>query len=85
MYSSDIGLRKESPDFYKHALKVVGRTAEECVMVGDNYDVDVLVPKQFGIRSVWIKNPITSSRYPMEKDPPNTLNLESLAKLPERI
>lgn len=85
VYSSDIGLRKESPDFYKYALETVESKAEDCVMVGDNYDVDVLVPKQLGIRSVWIKNPITSIRYPMEQEPPNSLALENFRKLSEVI
>lgn len=85
VYSSDIGFRKESTDFYKYALETVGKRAEDCVMAGDNYDVDVLVPKQLGIRSVWIKNPITSIRYPMEQEPPNTLALENFDKLPEMI
>lgn len=85
VYSSDIGLRKESTDFYKYALKIVGEKAEDCVMVGDNYDVDVIVPEQLNIRSVWIKNSITSSRYPMKQEPPNTLALENFDKLPEII
>lgn len=82
VYSSDIGLRKESPDFYNRALEIVGRNVEDCVMVGDNYDVDVLIPKQLGILSVWIKNPLTSSRYPMEKEPSNSLALENIGELP---
>ena len=85
VYSSDLGFRKESTNFYKCALKAVGKKAEDCVMVGDNYDVDVVVPGKLGIRGIWIKNPLTSGRYVMEQEPPNTLPLESLAKLPERI
>ena len=85
VYSSDIGFRKESPNFYKHALKVVGKKPEDCIMVGDNYDVDIFIPKQLGIRGVWIKNPITSGRYPMEQEPPNALALENFEKLLEVI
>ena len=85
VYSSDIGYRKESPEFYKRALGIVGKVAADCVMVGDNYDVDVLVPQQLGIRAIWIKNPITAGRYPMGKDPLNTLNLDNFRKLPELI
>jgi len=85
VYSSDIGYRKESLEFYKSALEIVGKLAADCVMIGDNYDVDVLVPKQIGIRSVWIKNPITAGRYPMEKEPPNTLDLANFEKLPSLV
>lgn len=85
VYSSDIGWRKESTEFYKRALVVVGKEAADCLMVGDNYDVDVVVPQKLGIHGIWIKNPITSSRYPMEQEPSNTLNLENFEKLPELI
>lgn len=83
VYTSDIGLQKSSPEFYKHALSIVGKEASECVMVGDNYDVDVLVPQQLGIRAVWIKNPITADQYIMEQDPPNTLHIQDIEKLGE--
>ena len=87
VYSSDIGLRKESPDFYKHALKVVGKKAEDCVMVGDNYDVDVLVPRKLGIKAIWVKNPVTSDRYLdlLAEEPKYMINLQEFYKLPEVI
>ena len=85
VYSSDIGFRKESTEFYKRALEIVGKEATDCMVVGDNYDVDVLVPQQLDIRAIWIKNPITADRYPMEKEPPNTLNLDSFEDLPKLI
>lgn len=84
-YSSDIGLRKEFPDFYKRALEIVGRSAEDCIMVGDNYDVDVLVPQQLGIRAVWIKNPITYERYPMAEEYQNRINLDDIENLPNLV
>ena len=85
VYSSDIGYRKDSVEFYKQALEIVGKEAVDCIMIGDNYDVDVLVPQQLGIRSIWLKNPITSSQHLMEKDPPNTLNLENIEELKKLI
>ncbi len=85
IYTSEIGLRKESRKFYERALEIVGKKAADCVMVGDNYEVDVLVPEQFGIRAVWVKNPITSSRYSMGQEPANTIDLENFDKLQELI
>jgi FMN phosphatase YigB (HAD superfamily) len=85
VYSSDIGFRKESTEFYKRALAIVGKKAADCAIVGDNYDVDIVVPQKLGIRGIWIKNPITSDRYPMEQEPPNTLKLEKFKELPELI
>ncbi|MBI2609729.1 HAD family hydrolase [Candidatus Giovannonibacteria bacterium] len=85
VYSSDIGLRKESPDFYKRALEIVGRKSEDCIMVGDNYDVDVHVPQQLGIRAIWIKNPITCGRYPTAEEYQNYVNLDDIENLPNLV
>lgn len=56
VFSSDIGFRKTSTEFYKKCTEVVGRTSAECVMIGDNYREDVLIPSQLGMNTVWIKN-----------------------------
>jgi putative hydrolase of the HAD superfamily len=88
IYSSDIGFRKESVEFYKRALEIVGKEAIDCLMVGDNYDVDVLVPKKLGINAVWLENPITSSKYTediKEYPPQNIIKLENIQTLPDLI
>jgi len=87
VYSSDIGLRKESLEFYKHALEIVGREAKDCVMIGDNYDVDILVPQKLGFKTIWVKNPLTVSRYAhlFKQETKDTISLKEFAKLPEVI
>ena len=87
IFSSDIGFRKESPEFYKKCLQVVGKNPVDCVMVGDNYREDVSVPSQLGINTVWIKNPDTHSKH---SDLPATeangvINLQEFDRLPEVI
>lgn len=87
IYTSDVGFHKASPKFYEHCLWVVGKKAGDCVMIGDNYDVDVLVPQKLGIRAIWIKNPLTASQYAhlFDKEPKDMINLEEFVKLPEVI
>lgn len=87
IYTSDIGLHKASPQFYKQCLEIVKSSAENCVMVGDNYDVDVLVPQKLGIKTIWVKNPLTASEYAhlINQEPKDTINLEEFVKLPEAI
>ena len=87
VYTSDIGFRKASPQFYEQCLKIVGKNAEDCVMVGDNYDVDFLIPQELGIKAIWVKNPLTASQYThlFDKEPKDTINLEEFLKLPEAI
>lgn len=87
IFTSDIGLNKASPNFYKHCLEVVGRKAEDCVMIGDNYDVDVVVPQKLGIRAIWVKNPLTASQYLhlFDEEPKDMINLKDFVKLPRVI
>lgn len=88
IYTSDVGLRKESVEFYERALEIVGKKPEDCLVVGDNYDVDVLVPQKLGIAAIWVKNPITSDRYDQlvrKHTPKYSINIEDIGKLPDLI
>lgn len=86
-YTSEIGFRKASPKFYEHCLRVVGKREEDFMMIGDNYDADVLVPKKLGMKTMWVKNPLTASQYAhlFDQEPTDMINLEEFAKLPEVI
>ena len=87
IFSSDIGLRKTSVEFYNRCLNVVGKSSNDCIMVGDNYDTDVLVPKGLGIKTVWVENPFIDFQCvptPNER-PRNTVNLREFGKLEEVI
>ncbi|MBU2595292.1 HAD family hydrolase [Patescibacteria group bacterium] len=87
VFSSDIGFRKKSTEFYKECLRVVAKKPNDCVMVGDNYYEDISLPAQLGINTVWIKNPVTYSKY---HDLPTTeikgaIDLKEFDRLPEII
>lgn len=87
VFSSDIGFRKESPEFYKKCLRVVGKNPADCVMIGDNYSEDVLVPSQFGINTIWLNN---SEIFANHFDLPATeakavIDFQEFEKLPEVI
>lgn len=87
VYTSDIGLHKASPKFYERCLKIIGERAENCVMIGDNYDVDILIPQKLGIKAIWVKNPLTAPQYThlFHQEPKDMINLAEFAKLPEVI
>ena len=82
MFSSDIGFRKKSIEFYRKCLEVVDGKPENCLMVGDNYQEDVEMPKQLGMHAVWIKNPGVESPG---TETEATLTLEEFDKLPEVV
>ena len=88
VYTSDVGFHKQSPRFYQQCLEIVDKSANDCVMIGDNYDVDVLVPQNLGMKTIWVKNPITVNQYHdlVSKGPKGyIIDIEEFARLPEVV
>ncbi|AMR26268.1 hypothetical protein A0257_03600 [Hymenobacter psoromatis] len=52
--SEGVGVLKPDPAIYEVALRRLGATAAETVMVGDNWQADVLGALAVGIRPVWL-------------------------------
>jgi FMN phosphatase YigB (HAD superfamily) len=50
---TELGRRKDEPEFWEAALNQLEAGRAEVVMVGDSLEQDVLAPRRFGIRSVW--------------------------------
>ncbi len=46
IYSSDIGFKKKSNNFYQKCLQVVGVDPKDCAMVGDNLYEDMYMAKK---------------------------------------
>ena len=87
VYTSCIGFHKVSPKFYERCLEITEVKAENCVMIGDNYDVDILIPQKLGIKTIWVKNPLTAHQYThlFKQEPKDMINLAEFVKLPEVI
>jgi putative hydrolase of the HAD superfamily len=51
--SSEMGVSKPDPAFFKIVLDGCGCFPDEAVMVGDNFDKDVIGAKGAGLRAVW--------------------------------
>jgi HAD superfamily hydrolase (TIGR01509 family) len=52
VFSCDCGLRKPDPRIYEHALKQLGSSANETIMVGDSFRSDVDGPSKLGIMGI---------------------------------
>lgn len=52
--SRGVGHSKPSPQFFAFIESDLGLAASELVMVGDNYEVDVVGANRCGIRAVWL-------------------------------
>lgn len=50
----EFGAGKPEPSAFLHVLSTLGVRAEECVMVGDNFEADVLGAQAVGIHAVWM-------------------------------
>lgn len=55
--SSDSGWMKPHPAPFRDAQARFGLRAAELVMVGDDWDVDVLTPQRLGLRAIWRPRP----------------------------
>lgn len=60
--SKEHGVTKTDGSAIRHALGLLDATAEKTVMIGDNWDFDILPAAQIGLAQIWIakqKNPPT--------------------------
>lgn len=62
VFSSDIGYKKMNDNFYKRCIEVSGMDAKDCVMIGDNTIEDMFMAHKNGMKTIWIKNPITMKK-----------------------
>lgn len=56
LISGAFGRGKPDPSIFNHALKLLGVTAEETLMVGDNLDTDIKGALAVGMQNVWINH-----------------------------
>ncbi len=52
----NVGHKKPSPEFFDYILKDLGLTTGQVIMVGDNYEIDVLGANASGIRAIWFND-----------------------------
>ena len=62
---------------FEHALEIVGLSAEEVLMVGDNLMTDILGSSKVGIQSVWINR----EEKPVIEEIRPTYTIENLREL----
>ncbi len=51
-----VGAAKPSPAFFRHVLDDTGAEAADVVMVGDDFQTDVLGANALGIRAIWLNS-----------------------------
>ncbi len=78
--SEDIGVNKPNPAIFTHALQVAESTAEESLMIGDNYEVDIEGAQRVGIDQVFYN---ISKKDLNPEHPQPTFTITSLLELKE--
>ena len=86
IFSSDIGYRKMSNEFYKKCIEASKTEASNCIMIGDNGVEDVYMAKKNGMKAVWIKN-LASAEVPDSYDiyRDAELDISDFVNLPEIV
>lgn len=76
--SEDVGAHKPSPEIFEYALRVAGVSADSALMIGDNFDVDILGAHRVGIDQVYYNTAQTTMNAPQ---PNPTYTIGSLLEL----
>jgi putative hydrolase of the HAD superfamily len=50
--SEMVGVKKPNPKIFRHALKAAGTSAEKSIMIGDNYEADILGALNMGFDTI---------------------------------
>ena len=53
--SALVGVRKPDPAIYRLGVEAAGVPADECLVVGDAYDKDIVPAKTVGCHAIWLK------------------------------
>jgi FMN phosphatase YigB (HAD superfamily) len=53
---TEMGVRKDSPEFWSRVVSNLGVPAERIAMVGDTLEQDVIAPRNAGVYAVWFND-----------------------------
>ncbi|MCI5667400.1 MAG: HAD family hydrolase [Oscillospiraceae bacterium] len=81
--SGEIGYSKPSPTIFRETLRIIGTTAEKCVMAGDKLTNDIAPAKKLGFRTVWVKQEYGGMNRITDQSMAPDFTVESFSALPE--
>ncbi|MBW1296691.1 YjjG family noncanonical pyrimidine nucleotidase [Aquimarina litoralis] len=76
--SEDVGVKKPNPIIFEHAIKISGANIDNSLMIGDNYEADILGAESLGIRAICFN-------YHKEQIPADKLQVSSLNEIKKYI
>lgn len=54
--SESVGVKKPNPLIFNHALALTNTTPDKSMMIGDNYEADILGAQRIGMRTIFFNN-----------------------------
>ena len=53
--SEKVGVKKPNPRIFQYALDITGASSDESIMIGDNFEADILGAKKMGMQVIFCK------------------------------
>lgn len=76
--SEDVGAKKPNPIIFEHAIRVSGANIVNSLMIGDNYEADIVGAESLGIKTICFN-------YHKEKLPETTIQVSELYEIKKYI
>jgi putative hydrolase of the HAD superfamily len=83
--SSLVKLKKPDPKIFELALEKAGRSARECIMVGDRLDTDIWPANALGMTTIRTTNSLFALQVPAQKCEHAAYTVASLSEIPELV
>jgi|Deesub1362B_J571_1020462.scaffolds.fasta_scaffold01109_12 putative hydrolase of the HAD superfamily len=80
--SEEVGYEKPETKIFEVAVRRLGVNGEECVMVGDRIDTDILGGKASGMKTVWVRRGKYSGVEPKSEEEKPDAIISELVELP---
>jgi len=81
----DFSITKPDPRYYEQIIKTCGVKSEQCLMVGDRIDKDVIPARQLGMKTVMVRGGLHRNQYPRIPDEIPDAEINGVAGLAETV
>jgi FMN phosphatase YigB (HAD superfamily) len=83
--SSSVKLKKPDSKIFELALKQAGRSAEDCIMVGDRLDTDICPANTMGMTTIRTTNSLFALQIPKRACEHPTYTVAHLSEIPKLL
>ena len=81
--AEDIGFKKPNHEIFHKALLGSNSSIDNCIMVGDRLDIDILPANELGMKTIRTLDSLYKIQEPMNKKETPLFTIHTLSELPE--